>query len=367
MKLEFNVERMLVALRLMKLVVPRRHPKRVLTYAKLTATPDRVVMSATNLDVSVRCDVAGVIVDIPGEVLLDVGPLEQLLTSVPDAALQLSDSVSGCRVSSPLMEVEIETEDIVNFPEVAEFDGQNCYAMQPDALRSLFRRTAFATDDESMRYALGGIKAEWENGNLIFVGTDGRRLAKAEAAASAVGSPELLVDLVITNAATPVIEAVLDTNAEVQFARVGDLCVVRTPTATVWAERLGGRFPQWREVFPVSEMCIEVKARSLLTANKAAVIATSCERRGVEYAFGRGEMTLTADTPGSGKARVRAPLAYDGEELTTCLDPRYLNEFLDRLSPDATFRLDYRDDQSAIVCTTDDGYTYVLMPLACDK
>ena len=49
------------------------------------------------------------------------------------------------------------------------------------------------------------------------------------------------------------------------------------------------------------------------------------------------------------------------------LDPRYFADFLKVLDPEQTFVLDLRDSESAAVCTTDDGYGYIIMPLARDK
>ena len=37
------------------------------------------------------------------------------------------------------------------------------------------------------------------------------------------------------------------------------------------------------------------------------------------------------------------------------------------LNPEATLLLELRDAESAAVCSTDDGYAYVIMPLARDQ
>ena len=45
-------------------------------------------------------------------------------------------------------------------------------------LKKLIRRTIFATDVESTRYALGGVLVELTAESIAMVGTDGRRLAR---------------------------------------------------------------------------------------------------------------------------------------------------------------------------------------------
>ena len=58
---------------------------------------------------------------------------------------------------------------------------------QLDLMKELIRRTLFATDTESSRYALGGVLLEMDEEKIIAVGTDGRRLAKMEGPAVSVG------------------------------------------------------------------------------------------------------------------------------------------------------------------------------------
>ena len=68
-----------------------------------------------------------------------------------------------------------------------------------------------------------------------------------------------------------------------------------------------------------------------------------------------------------GESHVELPIAYEGPEIIISLDPRYLNDFLRVMSPEATLLLELRDGDSAAVCSTDDGYAYVIMPLARDQ
>ena len=61
------------------------------------------------------------------------------------------------------------------------------------------------------------------------------------------------------------------------------------------------------------------------------------------------------------------PVAYDGEAVSISFDPRYIIEFLRVLKPESTVSLHLSDSESAAVFRTDDGYTYVVMPLSRDR
>ncbi len=68
-----------------------------------------------------------------------------------------------------------------------------------------------------------------------------------------------------------------------------------------------------------------------------------------------------------GQSRVELPIGYDDRELNTSLDPNFVIDFLKVLDPDKTFTLSIQNEDSAALCTTDDGYSYVIMPLARDR
>ena len=91
---------------------------------------------------------------------------------------------------------------------------------------------------------------------------------------------------------------------------------------------------------------------------------TSEEHRGVEFTFGDGKLVLSAHGAELGESRVELPIAYDGAEIPVRLDPRFMSDFLRVLDPAQTFTFSLRDSESAILCTTGDGYAYVVMPLS---
>ena len=103
------------------------------------------------------------------------------------------------------------------------------------------------------------------------------------------------------------------------------------------------------------------------SAVRQAAIVTSDESRGVDFTFGEGTLVLAGQTAEVGQSRIELPIAYDGPAITITLDPRFVIDFLKVLEPERAFTIDLQDGDSAAVCTTDDGYGYVIMPLARDR
>jgi DNA polymerase-3 subunit beta len=161
----------------------------------------------------------------------------------------------------------------------------------------------------------------------------------------------------------------LDDDPPVHLAfQGGSAILVRTDRAVVYSRLLEGRFPRYQDVFPSQvESRIPLEVGPLHSAVEQAAIVTSEESRGVDFAFGRDLLKLTSQAPDQGSSDVQLPIAYDGKTIEITFDPRYLADSLKTLDPALPLTAELIDGRNAAVFKTDDGYTYVVMPLTRDR
>jgi DNA polymerase-3 subunit beta len=220
-------------------------------------------------------------------------------------------------------------------------------------LKKLIRRTIFATDFESTRYALGGVLVELTAESIAMVGTDGRRLARMSAAADSENNPPLPGGSpVIPVKALKLIERHLsDDDPPVHLTiQSGAAVLMRTESAVIYSRLVEGRFPRYQDVFPANvEVKIHLEVGPLRMAVEQASIVTSEESRGVDFRFGSGLLRLTSQS---------ADITFD---------PRYLVDALKTLDDLAAITAELIDGKNAAVFKTDDHYTYVVMPLTRER
>jgi DNA polymerase-3 subunit beta len=159
-----------------------------------------------------------------------------------------------------------------------------------------------------------------------------------------------------------------DNEEDIQIAARGNDVLVRSGRTTIYSRLVEGRYPRWRDVFPrrESSVRIELSVGPFHAAVRQAAIVSSEQRRGVDFIFGEGKVILSCHGAELGESRVELPIAYDGSAKQITLDPRFVSDFLKVLNPDQAFVFEMQDAESAAVCTTEDGYSYVIMPLARD-
>ena len=175
MKIRCSKESLLAALQSAAAVVPSRSPKPVLTNVKVEATREGVVLSATDLEVGIRVTVEGVEVVAPGAALLPTGRLMAIVReSAAGTPFEIHSEGTAAVVKAPRSEFRLPAEDPLEFPAVPTFPDGGFVELSTPLARELVRRTVFATDNESSRYALGGVLLEFTPQGVIAVGTDGQ-------------------------------------------------------------------------------------------------------------------------------------------------------------------------------------------------
>jgi DNA polymerase-3 subunit beta len=371
MKVTCDREKLLAAFQIAAAVAPARSPKPILQNVKLEVTKDSAIVMATDLEIGVRVNVAGIQADAPGSAVLSIDRFGRILRETSDATLRLETDGHGTQVRGERSEFKLPAENPDEFPAVAGFNEKKYHELPARLLRELIRRTVFATDNESSRYALGGVLLEMSAEQIIAVGTDGRRLARMEGPAKSVGGHDTgdSTTIIPTKAMQLIERTLSDADAEVQISARSNDILVKTSRATIYSRLVEGRFPKWRDVFPKRDNVtrIELTVGPLHAAVRQAEIVTSDESRGVDFTFGEGKVVLAGRAAETGQSRVEFPIAYDGPPLAITLDPRYIKDFLKVLDPEKNFTLELKDAESAAVCLTDDGYGYVIMPLARDR
>jgi DNA polymerase III subunit beta len=371
MKAVCEREKLLHAFQTAASVAPSRSPKPILQNLKLDVASDGVMLIGTDLEIGIRMEVEGFSVEEPGSIILPKDRFSRILSESSDEKLRLDNDGGKTCVRGDRSEFQLPSENPDEFPNVAVFGESKYHELPARFFRELIRRTIFATDTESSRYALGGVLIEFTENGIVAVATDGRRLAKQEGPAKSVGGHHQSERMtIIPTKALQLIERAIAGNEEnVQLsARDNDL-LLKSGKSTVYTRLVEGRFPKWRDVFPRREGATEVDLTvgPFHAAVRQAAIVTSEEHRGVDFVFGEGKLLLSSHGAELGESHVELPIAYNGGEIAVMLDPRYLMDFLRVLDAESNVTFLIRDSESAVVCSTNDGYANVIMPLARDR
>lgn len=376
MKIMCNREQLASAFQTAALFVPTRSPKPILQSIKLVASKTGTIFMATDLEVGVRLEVEGVDVQKEGSVLLPVANFGAILRENRDDKLQIEVTKKGTVIKGERAEYKLTGADPDEFPAVAEFNEKKYHVLTAAAFKQMGQRTEFATEEESSRYALGGVLLEMEENKIFAVGTDGRRLAKMQVVAEAVGGHKTPMEndagrcIVRAQSMRAIGRAISEDDGEVWIAYRGNDVLIKTKRAVFYSRLVEGRFPRWRDVIPNRRggAKIEVTVGGFHSAIRQAAVVTNQESRGIDFKFAEGTLTLSASTAEIGESQIDMPISYGGEPIAVTLDHRFVADFLKVLDGEETIVIDIESAEAAALFYADNElFAYVVMPLSSDR
>ncbi|MEM1225936.1 MAG: DNA polymerase III subunit beta [Planctomycetota bacterium] len=350
-------------------VAPTRSPNEVLQNVKITATDDGLVFTATNgeVGISTRLD-EGVSVEQGGSILLPVTRTSALMRESNDEKLAIEAGPDGViRLKGDRSKFTFPSVDADQFPSVSVFDADGWIECSASSMSMAIARTSYAAESESSRFALGGIKVESTDSGLVFVGTDGRRLANQSINANAMRH-EIEGSTIIPTGALSVIQKSLSkAGGEACFRANANDVLVQAGASTVTCRLVEGRYPNWRQVIPsgLDEYHIaSIPAGRLMQAVRQAAIVTSMESRAVLLKFSRGLLVVEGSTAELGDSKIETVIEYAGPDITLRVDHRYILDVCKVLNAEAVLTMQLESSRAPIVLSTDEAYQVVVMPMA---
>jgi len=156
MKLNCHRPSLAAGLQIVAGVVPSRTPKEILKNIKLQVDGGKAMLIGTDQEVGIRYEIDNVETDSTGEVLLPTQRVVSILRELTDDQVELEATEQVLLIRGSQSEFNLSTENPAEFPPVVAFEDEQYFTVAAPALREMIKRTIFATDTESTRYARKG-------------------------------------------------------------------------------------------------------------------------------------------------------------------------------------------------------------------
>lgn len=366
MKVICNRAALLQAVSVTSTVVPTRSPKPVLSCVKLTAENDRLMVEGTDLEVAITFVDGQVQIDQTGQTLVQADRLRDIVRESSDDTLSLTVEGSEMHVRGADSHFKLLTQSASEFPPIPEHEGTAEIELSAGALKQLIAQTVFATDRQGTRYAFNGVLMVPEASQLVFVATDGRRLALARGELTApTHKSRLGSKSIIPAKALSLVEKLLTNPEETVRIKVAEnQAVFSTTDATLVTNLLEGQFPPYEDVIPKNtDKKMVAGTADFLSAVRRASLLTSDDSKGVRLEFSRSAgLVLTSRNPDAGEAKVDFHCKYDGADLAIGFNPTFLSEALKVINQDEV-SLELSNPRSPGLLKAGSSFLYVIMPV----
>lgn len=342
-------------------VVPQTAPVPILSHFLVEATQGTLVFTATDLMVGTRCRSKAMVAE-EGALSIPSRHFFQLIRELTDTDIEVtSDAKVGVEIKAGSSRFRLHGMDKSEYPALPDLADAAHFQIESATLKEMFYRTAFAVSKEDNRYALTGVLLRIQQGRAIFVGTDGKRLAKTETPVSL--QEDFSGEYILPLKAVDEIMKMLTESESATVYLTEDKVGIESGSTILITKLLAGTYPDFQQIIATqSALSMQLHREELIVLLRQISLFTADSSNSVRFTFLPGELTLTANSSAVGEGKVSMPVNYNGAKLEIAFNPYY---FLDVLkhTKDETVTLKLSDSFNPGVITDSTTTLYVIMPM----
>jgi DNA polymerase-3 subunit beta len=314
--------------------VSTKSPLPLLSCVLLEADQSGLRVTGTDLDVTtsvlVPCAVA-----TPGRAAVSARHFNEVVRKMPKGSLAVAIANRQCEVRYGGGQgwSRFPVQDSAEFPRIPELKAETKLSLPGDALSRLIARTAYAASTEETRPQLNGVLVQGSDKQVVFVSTDGHRLAKSvrKGAFATLGKDGVIIPSrafqAVSRAADEATSAV-DLEIAAGKNQAGFSAQVGEYRVQILARLLEGPYPNYEQVIPRNNPR-RVTARRQDLMEAVDIVASHADNitRQVRFSLRKDGVTISSATElGAGDHSVRAQ--YNGEEMEIGYNATYLLDIL---------------------------------------
>jgi DNA polymerase-3 subunit beta len=355
--------------------VSSKSPLPLLSCILIEADKEGLRLTGTDLDVTtsvrVPCDVKQA-----GRAAVSARHFNEVVRKMPRGPLTLSVENNQCVVKYGDGKgwSKFPTQDAADFPRIPELKAEATVSLGGNVLSRLVTRTAYAASTEETRPQLNGVLLQGGDKQVLFVSTDGHRLARASRLGTFGGMGKdgvIIPSRALQAVSRTAEEATSPVEVEIASGRnqAGFSAQVGEYRVQILTRLLEGPYPNYEQVIPKSNPHEMIAARQELI-QAVDIVASHADNvtRQVRFALKKDRLGISSATElGAGEQEIVA--RYNGDDMEIGYNAGYLLDILRSIpTEEVVFRLNTALAAGVVepvgaLPEQDEGLLCLIMPL----
>ncbi len=361
MKLTVNKDALLEGLQKVQSIVSTRSTLPVLYNVYLKAEKDRLWLTSTDLEVTVRTSVDAKVIRTGGSTV----PARRVFSIAKELPaneidLEVDDKDVACiRAGASFFKILGISED--EFPPLPKFQGNRTYSVEQKLFKAMVQATHYAASSDETRPMLNGLLLSFKGGKLTVVATDGRRMAMWEQELEV--SRELEGEYIVPTKTVNELLKSLKDEGDLRIQVSENQISFEYDGLLVISKLIDHTYPNFRQVLPGGrDERISLERELVLNAVRRVALLLNDRSSSITLHFGKDNLDISAMASDVGEGKERVPIKYRGKEVSIAFNPDFLLDPLRNLSCDEV-SIELSDELSPCLLKADQPFLYVLMPM----
>ena len=363
MNIQINRDTLLKPLSAVTGIVERRHTLPILSNLLLEAQQDRLVLTATDLEMQIS-----LAIDTPvgGELSTTISAkkLLDICRSLPENAdITMTPQESRIQVKAGKSRFNLQTLPAADYPVMSKGQTQTVIKLSQRLLKRLFKQVEFAMAQQDIRYYLNGLLFEVSGNRLNVVGTDGHRLSYTSTMLNQEYEKQELI--LPRKTIIELIKLLDDSEEEVSIETANGQVNFSFGEIRLISKVIDGKFPDYTRVIPVGHKnSFTIGRMDILLSMQRASILSNEKYRGIRMVLGNGILRMISTNSEQEEAEEELEIAYEGDPIDIGFNVTYMIDVLNNVASEQIV-FSFADANSSCLVTVPDDkdYKYVVMPM----
>jgi DNA polymerase-3 subunit beta len=366
MKLETVKERLIEALQKAEKVASKNASLPVLKCVLLETVKGSLIIKSTNLDIGLEISIPVKVqeegrIAVPGNILSNyISQLsgdKSVVLEVKDGNLHVSSSKNSTTIKG------FSTEDFPSIPKV-DPDTSKSFKISSTGLVGGLKAVWYSSATSSIKPELSSVRLYPLENNLVFVATDGFRLAEKKIQVKSM--PDFTHILIPVRNTAEIIRIFDDMNSEVEILIDDNQIAVSSGDVYLVSRTIEGNFPDYKAIIP-KEFATEavVLKQDLVNAIKISTIFSDSFNH-IKFLIDPGSKKMQLSTKNNeiGESTMDVDGALTGQSIDVNFNYRYINDSVPSLTSDSvTFSFGGMNKPLVIKSVNESSFMYLVMPM----
>lgn len=323
----------------------------ILTGMKLVATQQGLIVTGSNVDISVQNLIAQDNEDNEleiaslGAIVLPARFFNEIIKKLPGEKFTLGIIENNqTLITSGNSEFTLNGLDANNYPHLPEVENNDQLNIAAEILHQLVNETVFSASTQENRPILTGLHLKITGNELLAVATDSHRLAQRKVTIN--NQSQNNYDIVIpAKSLVELVRSFRDSEQDVKISISENQILFEFSQTLFYSRLLEGNYPATDRLIPQeSSTQLEFEAKTLLdSVERASLLAHAGRNNVVRLVIENAtkKATIYGNSPEVGTVEEDLqPLSLTGEDLEIAFNPDYLKDALRALG-DTRIRLEF--------------------------
>ncbi|CEM61467.1 DNA polymerase III subunit beta [Treponema phagedenis] len=364
MKFTFDKDVFLKELAIAQEIISNKTAISILSNVLLTAKEGSLILKATDIKVNFETKIP---VDIQeeGSTTVFCDKFVSVISSLPQGEIEITEKDQKLIITSVAKKAKFQLRTISDndFPVFSEPDNIQFFEINTKDFKEMIEQTVFSVSDDETRYFMNGVYMEKKNENLIFVATDGRRLAYIEKNFG-ITIPDFK-GIIIPPKILSIINRRTQNEGSIAIG-VGEKNIFFNFGSYKFSSVLiDGQFPNYDKVIPENQdKSFEIEKSELTDALKRVALLVEQKTRRIFFNLNSGSLIISSEENELGQAKEEIPCQYEGDEIVMALNYLYVEEPLKVINSDR-IKIEFTDPMRAITLRAEPNkdFFHIIMPM----